>query len=190
MANKKQQAKQSSEQPSNEQAPEDMIADQTAEGGEVPETVATTDALTALEAEVEANRLGWQRTLAEFQNYKRRTEREQLLQKQRSKADYIAQLLPIIDDFERAMGNLPAEYQGQAWLDGIKLIQDKLIKVLTDNDVTAIEPTGELFDPTLHQAVVREESDAVPSGHVIETLQKGYITGDVVIRTALVKVAN
>lgn len=179
-----------------EQPPEDIIAEQTTEvdveepaPSEQP-TPEPVDFIAGLEAEVEANRQGWQRTLAEFQNYKRRTEREQLLQKQRSKADHITQLLPVIDDFDRAMGNLPADFQDQPWLGGIKLIQDKLIKLLVDNDVTAIEPTGEAFDPTFHQAVMREESDTVPSGHVIETLQKGYVIGDVVIRPALVKVAN
>ncbi len=196
MANKKK-----SNQDSIEQPPEDVIseasdAEAVADAGE--ETIQAeaqsvdqqVDLLAGLEAEAEANRQGWQRTLAEFQNYKRRTERDQIIQKQRSKADYIAQLLPIIDDFERAMDNLPSEYQGQPWLGGITLIQDKLIKVLVDNEVTAIEPTGETFDPTLHQAIVREASDTVPSGHVIETLQKGYSTGDVLIRPALVKVAN
>jgi molecular chaperone GrpE len=187
VANKKQQTPDSTEQP-----PEDIISEQPRTTVEEPAQVASAsnDLIAGLEAEIEANRQGWQRTLAEFQNYKRRTERDQFLQKQRSKADYIAQLLPVIDDFERAMGNLPAEYQNQPWLGGITLIQDKLIKVLVDNDVTFIEPTGEVFDPTLHQAIVREASDTVPSGHVIETLQKGYITGDVLIRPALVKVAN
>lgn len=191
MANKKQQNKQDS----TEQPPEDVISEQAvngdgAEQANNPSGAGQNDLIAGLEAEVEANRQGWQRTLAEFQNYKRRTERDQIIQKQRSKADYIGQLLPVIDDFDRAMGNLPAEDQDKAWLGGIKLIQDKLIKVLVDNDVTAIEPTGEAFDPTLHQAIVREESEAVPSGHVIETLQKGYSTGDVLIRPALVKVAN
>jgi molecular chaperone GrpE len=198
VANKKQQKHDSTEQPPEDIISEQPVDNQTVVDETVEETVqanatsanSQSDLVAELEAEVEANRQGWQRTLAEFQNYKRRTEREQVLQRQRSKADYITQLLPIIDDFDRAMGNLPAEYQDQAWLGGIKLIQDKLIKMLVDNDVTAIEPTGKLFDPTLHQAVVREESETVPSGHVIETLQKGYITGDVLIRPALVKVAN
>ncbi|NOK85873.1 MAG: hypothetical protein GFH27_549375n51 [Chloroflexi bacterium AL-W] len=143
-----------------------------------------------LEAEIEKNRQGWQRTLAEFQNYKRRTERDQSQLHQKIKSDVLAHILPIIDDFERAMANLPDTLTDEPWLNGVRLIQGKFIKLLAENNVTAIDPTGEPFDPNQHQAIARDESDTVASGHVIETLQKGYSTGDTILRPALVRVAN
>jgi molecular chaperone GrpE len=192
-----------------EQPPEDVLSQETVEQEAtmqdathtVDETTTATvneqtqasgnpDLITELEAEVEKNKQGWQRTLAEFQNYKRRTEREQTQLHQKIKSDVLAQVLPIIDDFERAMANLPDTLKDEPWLDGIRLIQDKFVKHLAENNVTTIDPTGDAFDPTLHQAIARDDSDTVESGHVIETLQKGYIVGETLLRPALVRVAN
>lgn len=141
-------------------------------------------------AEAEKNRQGWQRTLAEFQNYKRRIEREQQMVQQRAAHDVLTKLLPIIDDFERAMSSLPEDLADNAWLSGITLIQGKFRKLLEDHEVEAIDPTGDPFDPTLHQAIARDDSDEVESGHIIETLQKGYRSGSIILRAALVRVAN
>lgn len=146
--------------------------------------------LEALRAEAQKNLDGWQRTLAEFQNYKRRTEREARESYQNATSDVLKNLLPIVDDFERAMNSLPEAERNQPWLEGIRLIQRKFVRLLEDYSVTAVDPVGEAFDPTLHQAVGTDEDTDMESGHVTETLQKGYVSGDRVLRPAMVKVAR
>ncbi|MFW5708942.1 MAG: nucleotide exchange factor GrpE [Chloroflexota bacterium] len=160
-----------------------------------PEDIANvkTDAaedIVKLRAESEKNLQGWQRTLAEFQNYKRRIEREQQTVQQKAALDVITRLLPIIDDFERAMANIPVDFQEHPWLGGITMIQGKFMRLLEEFEVQPVDPQGELFDPNQHQAITMDDSDEVESGHVIETLQKGYVSGDVLLRPALVRVAN
>ncbi|MFO7321203.1 MAG: nucleotide exchange factor GrpE [Chloroflexota bacterium] len=168
----------------NEQASPEGVA----EG--VTEARAPEDELEALRTEAQKNLEGWQRTLAEFQNYKRRIEREARESYQMATFDVLKNLLPIVDDFERAMNNVPESLRNEAWLEGISLIQRKFIRVLEDYDVTAVDPVGEPFDPNLHQAVGADETTDVESGHVTETLQKGYVSGDRVLRPAMVKVAR
>ena len=148
------------------------------------------DPLTAAKAEAEKNLDGWQRTLAEFQNYKRRVEREQMALWSKASLDTVSDLLPIFDDFERALANIPEDLQNNTWVSGVALIQTKFSKLLEDYDVEVIDPTGEEFDPNCHQAIGTSESDAVESGHVIQTLQKGYQSGKTLIRPALVMVAS
>lgn len=133
---------------------------------------------------------GWQRERADFSNYKKRTERDLLTMRFNAKMDTFKTLLPILDDFERAMANLPEDMRSNAWLEGIGAIQRKLIKTLEDEGVQAVDPTGEPFDPNLHEAIARDSDTEVASGHVTATLQKGYICGDRVLRPALVRVAE
>jgi len=146
--------------------------------------------LKKLRAEVEKNLAGWQRERAEFQNFKRRIEREQRDLKERSSLEIIEQLLPIIDDFERAMDNVPEELASNPWLNGVSLIQGKFQKLLDAYSVEVIDPVGEPFDPNHHQAISKDDSDDYESDHVIQTLQKGYISGKTLLRPALVRVAN
>jgi molecular chaperone GrpE len=140
--------------------------------------------------EAERNLAGWQRTLAEFQNYKRRVERENAERSTRMALDTISRILPIIDDFERALNNMPEELRENSWINGVTLIQAKFKKLLDDYDVEVIDPAGEPFDPNLHQAISKDDSDEVESDHVIDTVQKGYISGTHLLRPALVRVAN
>lgn len=133
---------------------------------------------------------GWQRTRAEFANYKKRVERELSESHQRGAIDAVVRVLPIIDDFERAMQNVPADLEGHAWINGISMLLRKFDKLLSDFDVQPIDPVGEVFDPSRHEALGMDDSDTIASGHVTVTLQKGYISGDRVLRPALVRVAN
>ncbi len=182
--------------PSTVERPEDIVAeDDNAQDEATPDNAASPaeaidQRISELEAEIEKNRQGWQRTLAEFQNYKRRIEREQESTQRIAAFDVITRLLPIIDDFERGMANIPDNLEGEPWLNGIELIQGKFNKLLNEYDVETIDPQGEAFDPTHHQAITMDDSDEVESGHVIETLQKGYISGEHILRPALVRVAN
>ena len=157
---------------------------------EPPAGVNLMAALIEAQQQAKANEDGWQRARAEFANYKKRTERERGELFQRAALDTLKALLPIIDDFDRAFESVPAGLQEDPWLGGVSMIQRKFLTLLEQYEVEAMDPTGQAFDPNLHQAIGLEESDEVESGHVIETLQKGYCAGDKVLRLALVKVAS
>ncbi len=148
------------------------------------------DRMKELQAEAEKNLQGWQRTLAEFQNYKRRVEREQQDLKLKIALETIKKMLPIIDDFERAQANIPDDLKDHPWINGVALIQGKFKKLMDEYDIQPIAPDGEAFDPNIHEAISMDASDDVESGHVIETVLKGYISGDIVLRPAMVRVAN
>lgn len=168
----------------------DAVSQATAEKPVDGSSTALDDELAAARKEAQTNLEGWQRTLAEFQNYRRRTEREQKDTYANATQDVLKSVLPIIDDFERAMDHVPKEVEGQTWLSGISLIQRKFRKLLEDFNVELIDPVGEPFDPNRHQAIGQEASSEHESGHVTETLQKGYVAGDRVLRPAIVKVAE
>lgn len=155
----------------------------------VPAQVAAAD-VAAAEAKAQEYMEGWQRERATFTNYKKRAEKELRESRQKGVLDTLVQLLPIIDDFERAMSNLPPELAAHSWLNGVSLIQRKFQKLLDDNQVTVIDPRGQVFDPSRHEAIGMDQSGEVESGHVTATLQKGYICGDQVLRPALVRVAE
>ncbi|MDE2635891.1 MAG: nucleotide exchange factor GrpE [Chloroflexota bacterium] len=157
---------------------------------ELPEGANLLQMLIEAQKEAKTNEDGWQRARAEFANYKKRTAREQSLAFQRGMLDALNTLLPIIDDFDRAFDKLPDEISDDPWIGGVSMIQRKFSALLEQYEVEAIDPTGGPFDPNLHQAIGAEDSDEVESGHVIETLQKGYRAGEQVLRLALVKVAN
>lgn len=133
---------------------------------------------------------GWMRERADFANYKKRVETQLRDSAQNAAVDALVNFLPIIDDFERAMSNIPPELEDNPWLNGISMIQRKFQKMLDDQGVTVLDPVSEVFDPTRHEAVGMEDSSEVESGHVTATLQKGYLHGERILRPALVKVAN
>jgi molecular chaperone GrpE len=144
----------------------------------------------AVQAQAQQYMEGWQRERAEFANFKRRVERERIETYQHASVDVIKQLLPIVDDFERAMANIPEELKDNPWVSGVSMIGRKFERLLEQFSVSAIDPTGQPFNAEQHEAVVMDESETVESGHVIETLQRGYMVGDRVIRPALVRVAR
>jgi len=176
------------------QAPDDVTASEqsppTQNEAEPQPVDITSQEIQALRNEVEKNLQGWQRTLADFQNYKRRVEREQKDMHQKTTLDTLVKVLPMFDDFERALANVPPELQGNPWMNGVSLILNKFQKLLDEADVIVIDPVGESFDPSQHEAVGRDEESDLPSGTVTATLQKGYLSGERVLRPALVKVAG
>jgi len=133
---------------------------------------------------------GWQRSRAEFANYKKRVEKEQAEAYQNAASRIIARYLDVLDDFDRAMPDRPTEGEVAKWADGITLIHRKLQNILEAEGVTRIEAEGQEFDPMLHEAVTHEASDSHPAGYVIAVLRQGYRLGDRVIRPALVRVAR
>jgi molecular chaperone GrpE len=133
---------------------------------------------------------GWQRARAEFANYKKRIERDQAYVYQNAASSVIRRYVELIDDLERALKNRPQQGEGLAWAGGIELIYRKFLAILESEGVTQMDPSGEMFDPTLHEAVTSENSSEHDSGAIIEVLQKGYLIGDRVLRPAMVRVAS
>jgi molecular chaperone GrpE len=129
------------------------------------------------------------RKSAEFDNYRKRIERERREQADQSVVDLLQQLLLIVDDFDRAL-TVDAGEGGSAYRKGVELIHGKLHDLLRKQGVTAIDALGTDFDPNLHQAVVHEESPEHREGEVIGELRKGYMMNDRLLRPAMVKVAK
>jgi molecular chaperone GrpE len=130
----------------------------------------------------------WMRSQADFQNYKKRLERDNETMYLSMKGDIIKKFLPVLDDLERALQNKPSDTG--AWISGIELIHKKLISILEAEGVKRIEAEGAEFDPNFHEAISHEPADGVQSGHVIAVVQNGYMLGERVIRPALVRVAQ
>lgn len=128
-----------------------------------------------------------QRERADATNIRRRHEEQLGRLKTLVKADVVAQLLPVIDSFERALKHVPKELEGNDYVKGISGVVKQFEKVLADLGVQRIKTVGEVFDPNLHEAVSMEEGDGEQE-IVSEELQSGYVLGDEVLRHAMVKV--
>jgi molecular chaperone GrpE len=142
--------------------------------------------LAEAQAKAAENLDGWQRALAEFQNYKKRIERDRASDQAIMKGDLIRKVLPVLDDLERALSNRPED---SPWSNGIELIQRKLLSILESEGVQRIEAESALFDPNVHEAISQEPIEGAESGSVVAVTQQGYMLGDRVIRPAQVKVA-
>ena len=132
---------------------------------------------------------GWQRARAELANARKRFQREQAQAYSNAKADVLSRILPIVDDFDRAFDNLPDHLADDPWIEGVKLVRQKLHALLEQEGVTPIEAEGREFDPTFHQAITHEPSEETPEGHIIAEAQKGYRLGDLVLRPSMVRVS-
>ena len=132
---------------------------------------------------------GWQRSRAEFANYKKRIMKDNAETRQAARGEVIKLYLDIADDLERALLDRPREGEERSWVDGIEIIFQKLRKRLEEEGVKPMNPLGEIFDPNIHEALMQEESEEYESGQVIEVIQEGYWIGDKVLRPALVRVA-
>lgn len=141
------------------------------------------------EAEAKASEFkdSWLRSQAEFQNYRKRVERDNELMRSTMKGDIVKKVLPVLDDLERALQNRPDD---DAWAGGIELIVRKLQTIIESEGVKRIEAKGAAFDPNFHEAISHEPADGVESGFVIEVVQNGYMLGERVIRPAMVRVAQ
>jgi len=129
----------------------------------------------------------WQRTQADFTNYKKRTEQEKTEMVEFASSTLILNLLSALDDLDRALASVPAELMESSWTEGIKLIYNKFKATLEAQGLTEIEAKGEPFDPHLHEAVMGQEGE---EGIVIEEIQKGYKFRDRVIRPSMVVVGK
>jgi len=143
-----------------------------------------------LQTESQTNLDGWQRSRAEFNNYRRRTQQQLTDSKQQGAINALTKILPAVDDFERAYANIPDDLKDHPWVTGTALILKNIQKVMDEFNIEVLDPVGEEFDPNLHEAIGMDDSSEYESGIVTTTLQKGYVSGDKVLRPALVRVAS
>jgi molecular chaperone GrpE len=168
------------QQPSDTPAADDPQAP--AAGGAAPE-----DQLSRARDDAEKYLDNWRRAEADFQNFKRRAEQEKDESRRFGQASLIINLLPILDDFERAFGSLDMNLAGLTWFDGMRLIYRKLWALLENTGVTPIQSEGQAFDPRYHEAVAHADGE---EGKVISEVQRGYMLHDRVLRPAMVVVGN
>jgi molecular chaperone GrpE len=130
------------------------------------------------------------RKAAEFDNYRKRTERERREQADRSVSDLLLELLPVLDDFERALNADVSRESADAHRQGVEIIHRQLLDLLQRRGVRPIDAVGTEFDPHLHQAVTTEVAEGGRDGEVLEELRRGYMLGERLLRPAMVKVAR
>ncbi len=133
---------------------------------------------------------GWQRSRAEFANFRKRVERDQAVANQAATGNVLKRFLDVVDDLDRALKNSPKNEEGANWAGGIELIYRKLLTSLENEGVQVIQAEGQTFDPSLHEAISQEDHPDLESGQVIATVQQGYILGERVLRPARVRVAR
>ena len=131
----------------------------------------------------------WVRKAAEFENYRKRVERERREQADQTVMDLLSELLLVVDDFDRAL-IVEAGDEAAAYRKGVELIHAKLNDLLRKHGVTPMDALGADFDPNIHQAVMQEISPDHREGEVIGELRRGYMIGDRLLRPAMVKVAK
>ena len=131
-----------------------------------------------------------QRAQADFQNYKRRTEQERERTTKDANADLLRQLLPALDDLERALGQVPADLADHTWTQGVSLVGQKLQRTLEQQGLTRVGAEGEEFDPHVHEAVAYEEHPEYGEGQVAQVYRPGYRLHERVLRPAQVIVAR
>ena len=153
--------------------------------------------LEALESELEEVKAqaaeyldGWQRAQAEFSNYKKRQETERVQMQSRVTADVLRKILPVVDDFERALATMPDDLSQSTWSEGVRLIKAKLDTILDSEGVKPIETDGQMFNPIYHEAVTYEEAEGYEEGQIVGEVQRGYMLDERVLRPALVRVAK
>ncbi len=126
------------------------------------------------------------RLKADFVNYRNRAKKEKQQIEVKTKMEIISSLLPVIDNFERALKSVDEDSE---FLSGVKMIHKQLIDVLKKEGLEVIDTEGEEFDPAYHEAVMQVEAEDVDSGFIVEEIQRGYMMEDKVVRPAMVKVA-
>lgn len=171
---------------------EEILAEEEAEARRAASSAASTDppadsALAQAQDEIAALKDREIRKLAEFENFKKRTEREKADYFRFALADFFRDLLPVLDNFERALGHAPAAADDE-YRQGIELIYRQFSDALKKRGITEVPTTG-TFDPNVHEAVAREETPGAEPNSIVAVLQKGYFLNDRLLRPAFVKVA-
>ena len=130
------------------------------------------------------------RTMAEFDNFRKRSEKEKSAMFEIGAKDIIERILPVIDNFERGLSAMPEDVKGSSFAEGMEMIYKQLLKNLEEAGVKPIEAVGQPFDPNFHNAVMHVEDESLGENVVALELQKGYMYRDSVVRHSMVQVAN
>ncbi|MFL7839964.1 MAG: nucleotide exchange factor GrpE [Candidatus Promineifilaceae bacterium] len=148
------------------------------------------DQLQEAQDEAAKNRDSYLRAQAELANARKRFEKQRALTYVNANADLVSKLLPVLDDYERAIDTVPEAVSQDPWYQGVELVYRKLLSILESLNVKEIEALGIPFDPNFHEALGTEPTDDVESGSVSRVMLKGYQIGDKVVRPSLVYVAD
>ncbi|HEY32539.1 MAG TPA: nucleotide exchange factor GrpE [Dehalococcoidia bacterium] len=167
--------------------PRDPDTEPTVEDIELEEPEAIKQALADEKKRAEEYLASWQRSQADFVNFKRRSEQEREETIKMANAELVRTILPALDDLERALEHIDSPMVEDSWVEGIRLIERKLRAGLELQGIQEIKALGEKFDPNLHEAAMHSRG---PEGIVVQELQKGYILHDRVIRPSMVVVGN
>lgn len=132
----------------------------------------------------------WHRAAADLANLRKRTEQEKAEVEKFAAIMIVAELLPVLDNFERALATIPGNLGGLTWIQGVMLIERHFRAILEHVGVEPIDANAKQFDPHLHEAISERETDAVPEGFVAAVLQQGYLIHGRVLRPALVELAT
>ena len=177
-----------------EETEESVQAEETKESAETTEEVQEETETTAKpdkkDQKVQELNDKLMRTIAEFDNFRKRSEKEKSTMFEFGAKDIIEKILPVLDNFERGLGSISEEEKGSAFAQGIEQIYKQFVSVLEDAGVKVIETVGKEFDPNLHNAVMHVEDDALGENIIAEEFQKGYMYKESVVRHSMVKVAN
>lgn len=130
------------------------------------------------------------RQIAEFDNYRKRTEKEKTAMYEVGARDIIERILPVLDNFERGLAVIPEDMKGSSFAEGVEKIYKQFMKTLEDAGVEVIEAVGQQFDANLHNAVMHVEDEAYGENEISQELQKGYKYRGTVVRYSMVQVAN
>ncbi|MCI8659095.1 MAG: nucleotide exchange factor GrpE [Lachnospiraceae bacterium] len=130
------------------------------------------------------------RQMAEFDNFRKRTEKEKSAMYEVGARDIIEKILPVLDNFERGLAAVPEDVKGSSFAEGVEMIYKQFIKTLEDVGVEAIEAVGKPFDPDIHNAVMHIDDEAYGENEISQELQKGYKYRGTVVRYSMVQVAN
>ena len=144
----------------------------------------------ALKQKVEELEDRVKRQMAEFENFRKRTEKEKSAMYEVGAKSVIEKILPVVDNFERGLGTIPEEEKGGAFAEGMNMIYKQLVGELEKLGVKPIEAVGQEFNPEFHNAVMQVESEEYESGVVAQELQKGYTYHDTVVRHSMVAVVQ
>lgn len=160
------------------------------EAGEEPEMLKKKKKKDKMEEKIEELEDRVKRQMAEFDNFRKRTEKEKSHMYEVGARDVIEKILPVVDNFERGLASVPEDQKENPVIVGMDKIYSQLMTTLTDLGVEPIEAVGEEFDPNYHNAVMHVEDEELGENVVAEEFQKGYMYKDTVIRHSMVKVAN
>ncbi|WP_440111214.1 nucleotide exchange factor GrpE [Paenibacillus sp. QZ-Y1] len=148
------------------------------------------DELARLKAEAEEQQQRFVRAQADFDNFRRRTQKEKEELAKYASMKLVTELVPVIDNFERAMATVPEGTESESFGKGMQMIFRQLETVLNNEGLTTMNSVGQPFNPEFHQAIMQVESDEYEEGIVVEEVQKGYMLKDKVLRPAMVKVSS